>query len=109
MQLPQEPKITPLYSVLEENLEELEDGGFIRIRRGPDSDSIIGIEVIPLVTIEASSSTSTGTSSWDKQGEALLEAFCNINEELYVFAVGCCLMLRFCGNPNIVIFGLTSH
>ncbi|XP_034271877.1 formin-like protein 1 isoform X6 [Pantherophis guttatus] len=59
MQLPQEPKRTPLYSVLEENLEELEDRGFIRIKRRPDSDSIIGIEVIPLVTIEASSSTST--------------------------------------------------
>lgn len=83
MQLPQESKITPQYSALEHNLEELEDRGFIRIQRGPGSDSIIGIEVIPVVTIEASSSTSTGTSSWDKQGEALLGAFCNINEELY--------------------------
>ncbi|XP_026538590.1 formin-like protein 1 [Notechis scutatus] len=59
MQLPQESKIPPQYSALEQNLEELEDRGFIRIQRGPGSDIIIGIEVIPVVTIEASSSTST--------------------------------------------------
>ncbi|XP_058039012.1 formin-like protein 1 isoform X2 [Ahaetulla prasina] len=59
LEFPQKPKIPPIYSVLEHNLEELEDRGFIRIQRGPDSDSIIGIEVIPVATIEASSSTST--------------------------------------------------
>ncbi|XP_039187254.1 formin-like protein 1 isoform X2 [Crotalus tigris] len=59
MQLPQELKITPQYTALEHNLEELEDRGLIRIQRGPGSDTIVGIEVIPVVTIEASSSTST--------------------------------------------------
>ncbi|XP_013913773.1 PREDICTED: formin-like protein 1 isoform X3 [Thamnophis sirtalis] len=59
MQLPPESKITPQYSALEHNLEELEDRGFIRIQRGPGSDSIIGIEVLPVINIEASSSTST--------------------------------------------------
>ncbi|KAM3823210.1 formin-like protein 1 [Vipera latastei] len=59
MLLPQESKITPQYSALEHNLEELEDRGLIRIQRGSGSDIIIGIEVIPVVTVEASSSTST--------------------------------------------------
>ncbi|KAM6449793.1 formin-like protein 1 isoform 3-T3 [Liasis olivaceus] len=68
VQLPQETEVTPKYSALEHNLEELEDRGLIRIQWGPGGNTIIGIEVIPVVTetatassvtIEASSSTST--------------------------------------------------
>lgn len=63
---PQQP--TESYrSALEQKLEELEDKGLVRILRGPEGDVAIEIvpvvietPIIPVVTIEASASTSTG-------------------------------------------------
>ncbi|XP_025063122.1 formin-like protein 1 isoform X2 [Alligator sinensis] len=61
-----QPPTESYRSALEQKLEELEDKGLVRILRGPEGDVAIEIvpvvietPIVPVVTIEASASTST--------------------------------------------------